>query len=210
MFRSRLYTTSAGVTGWPSQNLTPDRSVNTIVVGEGFATVARPGSTEPSGAWRSSDSHINETAVESGKPSVKMGSSDITSRLVAQTTEDTGLVPAGVMAVRPLVGETSPGDEFADRPQAAASAHTAAAMIIHRRGHLFTCAPPPHIRLRISITNWPPPLRPVLSQMWRPVITLRPISPAATGHPYLPHLRPFAGKLTRCSVAALDLIWDFG
>src|SRR5215469_10949997 len=121
-----------------------------------------------------------------------MGSSDITSRLVAQTTEDTGLVPAGVMAVRPLVGETSPGDEFADRPQAAASAHTAAAMIIHRRGHLFTCASPSHFGLRISITNWPPPLRPVsitnwppplrpvLSQMWRPVITLRRISPAAT------------------------------
>src|SRR5262249_41332745 len=180
MFRSRLYTTSAGVTGWPSQNLTPGRSVNTIVVGEGFATVARPGSTEPSGAWRSSDSHISETAVESGKPSVKMGSSDITSRLVAQTTEDSGLVPAGVMAVRPLVGETSPGDEFADRPQAAASAHTAAAMIIHRRGHLFTCASPPHIPLRISLTNWPRPPPPVLSQMWRPVIPRRPISPAAT------------------------------
>ena len=30
-----------------------------------------------------------------------MGSSDITSRLVAQTTEDTGLVPAGVIAARP-------------------------------------------------------------------------------------------------------------
>src|SRR5215470_7069056 len=100
--------------------------------------------------------------------------------MVAQTTEGTGLAPAGVIDTKPLTGETLPGDEFADRPQAAASAHTAAAMIIHRRGHLFTCASPPHVRLRISITNWPPPLRPVLSQMWRPVITRRPISPAAT------------------------------
>jgi hypothetical protein len=66
-WRSRLYTTSAGVTGWPSQNFTPGRRVNTIVVGDGFETVARPGSAEPSGAWRSSDSHINESAVYSGK-----------------------------------------------------------------------------------------------------------------------------------------------
>src|SRR5215475_7291535 len=208
MFRSRLYTTSAGVTGWPSQNLTPGRSVNTIVVGEGFATVARPGSTEPSGAWRSSDSHISETAVESGKPSVKMGSSDITSRLVAQTTEDTGLVPAGVMAVRPLVGETSPGDEFADRPQAAASAHTAAAMIIHRRGHLFTCVSPSHFGLRISITNWPAPCGPFSHRCGDLS------SPVARSHPrprppLFAAFRPFAWKLIRCSVAVLDLIWGF-
>ncbi len=66
MFRSRLYTTSAGVTGWPSQNLTPGRSVNTIVVGEGVDTVARPGFSAPPGAWSSSDSHISESAVFSG------------------------------------------------------------------------------------------------------------------------------------------------
>ena len=64
--RFRLYTTSAGVTGWPSQNLAPGLIVNTNVVGDGFATVARPGCTEPSGAWRSSDSHISDTAVFSG------------------------------------------------------------------------------------------------------------------------------------------------
>ena len=40
-----------------------------------------------------------------------MGSSDITSRLVAQTTEDTGLVPAGVTAARLAPGETLPGEE---------------------------------------------------------------------------------------------------
>ena len=67
IWRSRLYTTSAEVTGWPSQNLTPGRSVNTIVVGDGFETVARPGSSAPPGAWRSSDSHISESAVYSGK-----------------------------------------------------------------------------------------------------------------------------------------------
>ena len=66
MLRSRLYTTSAGVTGWPSQNFTPGRSVNTMVVGEGLATLARPGCSEPSGACRSSDSHISESAVFSG------------------------------------------------------------------------------------------------------------------------------------------------
>src|SRR5215471_17947494 len=110
MFRSRLYTTSAGVTGWPSQNFTPGRSVNTIVVGEGFATVARPGPAEPSGAWRSSDSHISESAVNSGKPYERTGSSDITSRLVAQTTEGTGLTPAGVVATRPLTGEILPSE----------------------------------------------------------------------------------------------------
>src|SRR5579871_5089990 len=38
-----------------------------------------------------------------------MGSSDVTSRLVAQTTEDTGLVPAGVTAARPGPGEGLPG-----------------------------------------------------------------------------------------------------
>src|SRR5580700_143860 len=40
-----------------------------------------------------------------------MGSSDITSRLVAHTTEDTGLAPAGVTAARPGADETWPGDE---------------------------------------------------------------------------------------------------
>jgi hypothetical protein len=63
-----------------------------------------------------------------------MGSSDITSRFVAQTTDDTGLAAAGVMATKPLTGETLPGGEFADRPQEATSAHAAAAMIIHRVG----------------------------------------------------------------------------
>src|SRR6516162_9548350 len=137
MCRSRLYTTSAGVTGWPSQNRTPGRSVNTRLVGDGLATVARPGSSDPSGAWRSSASHINEMAVDSGKPSAKMGSVEIRSRLVTQTTEATGLVPAGVMATRPLVGETSPDDDVdvaKGRPHAeAASAHTAAtAITVHR------------------------------------------------------------------------------
>ena len=66
MFRSRLYTTSADVTAWPSQNFTPGLRVNTILVGEGFEIVARPGWSEPSGAWRSSDSHISEIAVFSG------------------------------------------------------------------------------------------------------------------------------------------------
>jgi hypothetical protein len=140
MFRPRLYTTSAGVTGWPSQNLTPGRSVNTSLVGDGLATVARPGSGDPSGAWRSSGSDINEIAVNSGNPSAKMGSVDIRSRLVAQTTEGTGLVPAGVMATRPLVGETAPVDDVdvaAGRPHAeATSAHTAATAIIVHRLHL--------------------------------------------------------------------------
>ena len=100
-----------------------------MVVGEGVATVARPGCSEPSGAWRSSDSHISESAVNSGKPYERMGSSDITSRLVAQTTEGTGLVPGGVIVTRPLVGEILPDDDVldvpADRPQAeVTSAHT--------------------------------------------------------------------------------------
>jgi len=107
--------------------------------------------------------------------------------MVAQTTEDTGLAPAGVIDTKPLTGETLPGDEFADRPQAAASAHTAAAMIIHRRGHLFTCASPPHIRLRISITNWPPP---PAARSLTDVATCHHPSPDLTrghGHPYLLH-----------------------
>ena len=37
-----------------------------------------------------------------------MGASDITSRLMAQTTEDTGLVPVGVTAVRPAPGGALP------------------------------------------------------------------------------------------------------
>src|SRR6516162_5082379 len=109
MFRSRLYTTSAAVTGWPSQNLTPGRSVNTSLVGDGYATVARPGSTAPSGAWRSSDSHISETAVYSGKSMEKTGSSESTSRYTRHTTDGTVLVPAGVTVTRPLTGDTWSG-----------------------------------------------------------------------------------------------------
>ena len=49
-----------------------------------------------------------------------MGSSDITSRLVAQITEETGLVPAGVTAARPVADEVEPDeagpDDEADPP----------------------------------------------------------------------------------------------
>ena len=64
--RSRLYTTSAGVTGWPSQNVTPDFRVYTAVVAFGCVTVARPGWSAPLGACRSRDSHISESVVFSG------------------------------------------------------------------------------------------------------------------------------------------------
>src|ERR1700751_4538711 len=64
---------------------------------------------------------------------------------MAQTTEGTGLVPAGVIATRSLTGETLPAAApavLADRPHAeAASAHAAAtAMTIHR--FQLICPPP--------------------------------------------------------------------
>ena len=43
-----------------------------------------------------------------------MGSSDVTSRLVAQTTEETGLVPAGVTAARPAADEAGPDEAGPD------------------------------------------------------------------------------------------------
>jgi hypothetical protein len=65
---------------------------------------------------------------------------------MAQTTEGTGLVPAGVIATRPLTGETLPGAApavLADLPHAeATSAHAAAtAMTVHRFQPI--CPPPP-------------------------------------------------------------------
>ena len=60
-----------------------------------------------------------------------MGSSEITSRLVAQTTEDTGLVPAGVTAARPGPGEAPPGgeaDPLAEPEQAATAIMPAVSM----------------------------------------------------------------------------------
>jgi hypothetical protein len=139
------------VTGWPSQNFTFRRSVNTIVVGLGLATVARPGWSEPPGAWRSSDSHISEPAVNSGKPYEKSGSSDMTSRLVAQTTELTGLTPAGVIATRPLTGDISPADEpalLADRPQADATSADATATAMTARHFPLLPMSPPQMPLR--------------------------------------------------------------
>jgi hypothetical protein len=63
-----------------------------------------------------------------------MGSRDITSLVVAQTTDDTGLVPGGVIAMRPWAGETLPGEgpaPLADRPQAeTASADAVATAMI--------------------------------------------------------------------------------
>jgi len=71
--------------------------------------------------------------------------------LVAQTTDDIGLTTAGVIGTEPLIGETFPGDELADRPQAAAtSAHAAAAMIIHRFGHPPIVSP---ALLHVSMPN---------------------------------------------------------
>ena len=106
--------------------------------------VARPGCSEPPGAWRSSDSHISESAVNSGKPYERTGSSDITSRLVAQTIKGTGLTPAGVVATRPLTGDTLPADEpalLADRPQADATSADATAPTM--TGHHFPLLPMP-------------------------------------------------------------------
>jgi hypothetical protein len=80
-----------------------------------------------------------------------MGSSEITSRLVAHTTDDTGLAPAGVIATNPLTGETFPGDELADRPHAAAtSAHAVTAKIIHRFVHPLIGFP---VLLHVSMLN---------------------------------------------------------
>jgi hypothetical protein len=69
---------------------------------------------------------MRESVVYSGYPAEKMGSSEITSRLVAQTTEDTGLVPAGVTAARPGPGDALPGGE-ADPPEEPEQATTAIA-----------------------------------------------------------------------------------
>ena len=85
----------------------------------------------------------------SGKSIESMGSSESTSRYVLQTTEGTGLVPGGVIATRPLIGETlgnadPDGLGFpADRPQAEATrAHTAATvMTIHRVRLWYICVP---------------------------------------------------------------------
>src|SRR5690242_4569256 len=55
-----------------------------------------------------------------------MGSSEITSLVVAQTMEDTGLAAAGRLATKPLTGETSPG-AGTGRPHAEATSAPAAA-----------------------------------------------------------------------------------
>lgn len=65
-----------------------------------------------------------------------MGSSDITSWLVAQTTEDTGLVPAGVTAARPVADEAGPDGE-ADPP---ADPVHAAPTIVPAAGAAMTAA----------------------------------------------------------------------
>src|SRR5437667_6576596 len=63
-----------------------------------------------------------------------MGSSEFTSRYTAHVTEDTAVVPGGVVATSPLVGETVPGAVLpADRPQAettSGSVTAAAAMTV--------------------------------------------------------------------------------
>src|SRR5215467_12085961 len=81
-----------------------------------------------------------------------MGSSEITSRLVAQTTEDTGLTPGGVIAARPLTGETASG---AGRPHAAATtAHAAVtATTIHRFDFLLI-RPPRRSRSHVGKALW--------------------------------------------------------
>ena len=79
-----------------------------------------------------------------------MGSSDITSRLVAQTTEDTGLVPAGVTVARLAPGEALPGEEagpLADPVQPAIT-------IVQTAITAMTAA-----RLRLASTRMPGPPR---------------------------------------------------
>jgi hypothetical protein len=50
--------------------------------------------------------------------------------LVAQTTEGTGLVPGGVIATKPLTGETLPAVPAGPPHAEATSAHAAAAAVI--------------------------------------------------------------------------------
>src|SRR5262249_27027422 len=71
-----------------------------------------------------------------------MGSSEITSRLVAQTTDDTGLLPAWVLATRPCTGETWPAPG-GGRPHAvASSAHAAmTAVVTHGIGRQPIASP---------------------------------------------------------------------
>jgi hypothetical protein len=70
----------------------------------------------------------------------------MTSRLVAQTTEDTGLVPAGVTAARPGPGEALPGGEAdpLEEPEHAATAiaHAATIAVIAARLYLCTISTP--------------------------------------------------------------------
>jgi len=71
-----------------------------------------------------------------------MGSSDITSRLVAQATEDTGLVPPGVTATKPLTGEALPGTGAARPHAAATTAHAAATAMVKHWFDLRLICPP--------------------------------------------------------------------
>ena len=80
-----------------------------------------------------------------------MGSSDITSLVVAQTMEDAGLVAAGRLATRPLTGETSLGAGTGPSHAEATSAPaTATAPKIHlTRPEMGTLPPgPAHGRSR--------------------------------------------------------------
>src|SRR5690349_5069596 len=74
-----------------------------------------------------------------------MGSSEFTSRYTAQVTEDTAVLPGGVVATSPLVAETLPDAGFpADRPQAelTSASVAAAATAIAQRLRLQPIVPP--------------------------------------------------------------------
>ena len=59
-----------------------------------------------------------------------MGSSDITSRLMAHTTEDTGLVPAGVTAARPVADGAAPDEAAPDEEAGSLADAVQAATVI--------------------------------------------------------------------------------
>src|SRR5690348_6156444 len=74
-----------------------------------------------------------------------MGSSEFTSRYTAQVTEDTAVLPAGVVVTSPLVAETLPDAGLpADRPQAelTSASVAAAATATAQRFRLPRICPP--------------------------------------------------------------------
>ena len=110
-----------------------------------------------------------------------MGSSEITSRLVAQTTEDTGLVPAGVTGARPgpdgtLPDGVRPGEEVGPLvdPVQAATTIVAAAMAV---------ITPARLRLRFICTPRP-------SRNFRELLSLQATSPDPLYGPRAPSSQP--------------------